>query len=69
VLDWETDVDFVTSKIRVSKAWDYEEQVLKPTKTWETQRRTQALLHDREIHRRRREALAGVRRPVPSPRV
>jgi hypothetical protein len=36
VLDWETDVDFVTNKIHVSKAWSYEDAVIKPTKTWET---------------------------------
>jgi|CZKU01.1.fsa_nt_gi hypothetical protein len=36
VLDWETDVDFVTSKIHVSKAWSYEDACVKPTKTWET---------------------------------
>jgi hypothetical protein len=33
VLEWETDVDFIKNKIRVSKAWDYEEQCVKPTKT------------------------------------
>jgi hypothetical protein len=36
VLDWATEVDFVTNKIRVLKAWDYQDEVMKPTKTWET---------------------------------
>jgi integrase len=35
VLEWK-DLDFVTNKIRVAKAWDYDAHAVKPTKTWET---------------------------------
>jgi integrase len=35
VLEW-SDIDFTTNKIRVCKAWDYDDEQVKPTKTWET---------------------------------
>ena len=35
MLEW-TDVDFTKNKIRVARAWDYEEGRTKATKTWAT---------------------------------
>jgi integrase len=35
VLQW-PDVDFTIDRIKVTKAWDYDELCVKPTKTWET---------------------------------
>jgi hypothetical protein len=35
VLEW-SDVDFTTNKIRIARAWDYEEECTKATKTWAT---------------------------------
>lgn len=35
VLTWD-DVDFTTNKIKIRRAWDYDAQEEKPTKTWES---------------------------------